>query len=183
MIERETHHLAQAIEMLAAELRAAREERKRVLATKHDLLQMEARLSKLIISGNGPKPPRVSFHWGIGQAVNKNQDNPMPLEIKITNEQKIKVTLTPKTDAGKPAQLDGVPTWEVISGDSTVVAEPDGLSATLVSSDTPGDTQILVKADADIGAGIEEISDVIKLSVVGASAKNLGLIAGTPETK
>ncbi len=107
----------------------------------------------------------------------------MPLEIKITNEQEVVVTLTPKTDAGKPAKLDGTPTWEVISGDSTLVAAPDGLSAKLTSSNDPGDTQFLVKADADIGEGIEEISDVIKLSVIGALAKNLGLVAGTPTTK
>lgn len=107
----------------------------------------------------------------------------MPLELKITNEQKIKVTLTPKTDTGKPAVLDGVPTWEVVSGNSTVVAAADGLSADLVSADDPGDTQFLVKADADIGEGVEEISDIISLNVVGATAKNLGLTAGQPEPK
>lgn len=107
----------------------------------------------------------------------------MPLELKITNEQKIKVTLTPKTDTGKPAKLDGVPTWEVVSGISTVVVAADGLSADLVSADDPGDTQFLVKADADIGEGVEEISDIISLSVVGATAKNLGLTAGQPEPK
>lgn len=107
----------------------------------------------------------------------------MPLELKITNEQKIKVTLTPKTDTGKPAVLDGVPTWEVVSGNSTVVVAADGLSADLVSADDPGDTQFLVKADADIGEGVEEISDIISLSVVGATAKNLGLTAGQPEPK
>lgn len=107
----------------------------------------------------------------------------MPLELKITNEQKIKVTLTPKTDTGKPAKLDGVPAWEVVSGNSTVVVAADGLSADLVSADDPGDTQFLVKADADIGEGVEEISDIISLGVVGATAKNLGLSAGQPEPK
>lgn len=107
----------------------------------------------------------------------------MPLDIKITNEQQVRVTLNPKTDTGKPASLDGVPTWEIVSGNSTVTADADGRSALLVSADDPGDTQILVKADADIGEGVEEISDVIKLSVVGATAKNLGLVAGTPEAK
>jgi len=107
----------------------------------------------------------------------------MPLELKITNEQKIKVTLTPKTDTGKPAPLDGVPTWEVVSGNSTVVVAADGLSADLVSADDPGDTQFLVSADADLGDGVETISDTIKLTVAGALAKNLGLTAGQPEPK
>lgn len=107
----------------------------------------------------------------------------MPLAIKITNEQKVQVTLKPVTDTGKPAALDGSPAWSVISGNSQVQVADDGLSAWLVSADDPGDTEVLVKADADLGTGVEEISDTIQLSVIGATAKNLGLSAGTPEPK
>ncbi len=121
------------------------------------------------------------FGFIVGQPKTKHKN--MPLELKITNEQQIAVTLTPKTDTGKPAKLDGAPTWSTVSGNSAVNVSADGLSATLVSSDDPGDTEVLVKADADLGEGIEEISDVIKLSVVGATAKNLGLTAGAPEAK
>lgn len=123
-----------------------------------------------------------SFAYKIGQPKTKKKAHPM-LELKISNEQQIKVTLTPKTDTGKPAKLDGKPTWEVISGNSTVTVADDGLSADLVSSDDPGDTEVMVKADADIGDGVEEISDIVKLSVVGAMAKNLGLAAGQPTPK
>lgn len=107
----------------------------------------------------------------------------MPVSVKITNEQKVRVTLSPVTDTGKPAKLDGNPTWEVVSGNATVNAAEDGLSAELVSADDPGDTQFLVKADADLGEGVEEISDVVTLNVVGATAKNLGLTVGEPEPK
>ena len=105
------------------------------------------------------------------------------LEIKITNEQKVNVTISPVTATGKPAKLDGVPTWEVTTGASTIVVAEDGLSADLVSSDDPGDTQILVKADANLGEGVEEISDIITLSVSGSNAANLGLKAGEPVAK
>lgn len=105
------------------------------------------------------------------------------LGIKISNEQKVTVTLTPVTDTGKPAKLDGAPVWSVISGDATVVPAADGLSASLVSSDTPGDTVFLVDADADIGSGVESLQETITLTVTGANAKNLGLSAGTPEPK
>lgn len=107
----------------------------------------------------------------------------MPVQTTITNEQKVTATLNITTDSGKPAKVDGVPTWEVIAGNSTVIAAADGLSAQLISSDDPGDTQIMVRADANIGEGVEEISDVIELSVTGASAKNLGVSLGTPEVK
>ncbi len=107
----------------------------------------------------------------------------MPLAIKLTNEQKVTVTLTPVTDSKKPAKLDGIPSWAVVSGNSTVTPAADGMSAVIVSSDDPGDTAILVKADADLGEGVEEISDTIDVTVAGASAKNLGLSVGTPEPK
>lgn len=105
------------------------------------------------------------------------------LEIKITNEQQVKVTLNPVTATGKPAKVDGVPTWEVITGNSTVTPADDGMSADLISADDPGDTDFLVKADADLGEGVVEISDVIRLSVAGAQAANLGLTAGEPTPK
>lgn len=126
-------------------------------------------------------PPKVRFDWKIAQPVTK-KENTM-LELTITNEQKVKVTLTPVTDTGRPASLDGAPAWTVQSGDSTVVPDEGGLSAFLVSSDTPGDTIFVVTADADLGEGVEELSDTIRLTVAGARAKNLGLSAGTPEPK
>ena len=49
----------------------------------------------------------------------------------------------------------------------------------LVSSDDPGETVVVVKADADVGEGVEELADTITLTVIGATAKNLGLSFGT----
>lgn len=105
------------------------------------------------------------------------------IEIKITNEQKVKVSLTPVTDTGKPAKLDGKPTWEVVSGFSTIAVDPDGMSADLVSEDNPGTTVFAVAADADLGEGVEEVADTITLTVEGARARNLGLTAAAPVAK
>jgi hypothetical protein len=105
------------------------------------------------------------------------------MEITITTEQKVTVTLKPVTATGKPAKLDGTPSWTVTDGDSVVNPSPDGLSAELVSSDTPGTTTILLEADADLGEGIEPISEVIELTVTGAKASSFGLTVGEPEPK
>ncbi len=105
------------------------------------------------------------------------------LELNITNEQQVNVVLHPVTATGHPAPVDGAPTWEVISGDSTVTVADDGLSADLISADDPGDTDFIVRADADLGEGREEISDIIRLHVAGAHAANLGLVAGDPTPK
>jgi hypothetical protein len=137
----------------------------------------------LIISMLQNQRSGVQFAFGIGQATNKTGEEIPKMDISITNEQKVNVTLHPVTATGKPASIDGVPTWEIISGNSTVEPAADGLSAFLVSADDPGDTEVLVKADADLGEGVIEISDVIRLSVAGAQAASLGLSADEPVAK
>lgn len=108
----------------------------------------------------------------------------MPLELTITNEQQVVVRLNPRTDAGKPAKLDGAPVWSVTSGPGKVVPADDGLSATLVSDDTDlSDTIYLVDGDADLGAGKEDVQDTITLHVTHANASNLGLVAEQPTAK
>ncbi len=108
----------------------------------------------------------------------------MPVEIVLTNEQKVRATITPKTATGRPAPLDGKPIINVISGEvSTSNVSEDGLSFDIISSDTPGTSQVLVEADADLGEGVENISDIITVTVQGARAANLGLSLGVPEAK
>jgi hypothetical protein len=124
------------------------------------------------------------FNYSVGPIRNKSGGgcNRM-LEITITNEQQVNVVLHPVTATGRPATVDGAPTWTAQSGDSTVTPAADGLSADLISSDTPGDTEILVEADADLGQGVIPISDIIRLTVAHANAANLGLVAGDPTPK
>lgn len=137
----------------------------------------------LIIVGQCAKGRRAaSFGWKVGLPKQKVKER-MPLEIQLTNEQEVTVTLAPKTDTGKVAKLDGVPTWEVVQGTSQVIPSADGMSADIISSDDPGDTIVMVKADADLGEGTEELADTITASVIGATAKNLGLSASTPRPK
>lgn len=127
--------------------------------------------------------PKVRLDFGVGPVTRKRQTTTKHMDITITNEEKVLVTLAPKTSTGKPAKLDGKPEWRVESGDSTIEVADDGLSATLISSDTPGDTIFIVEADADIGEGIETIAESLKLTVSGAKAANLGIVVGEPEAK
>lgn len=106
------------------------------------------------------------------------------LDITINSEQKVKVTLKPVTANGKPAKLDGAPSWSVLSGPGTLVEDADHMAAYLVSDDSDlTDTVYQVDADADLGSGVDNLSDKITLHVTGMNAKNLGLAAGTPENK
>lgn len=106
----------------------------------------------------------------------------MPLEITLTNEQQVSLTATPTTPAGHPVAVDGAVQFTVQSGDCTLQSLSD-TSTMIVSSDAPGDSTILVAADADLGEGTENIQDVVIVHVQGAKAQNLGLVVGVPENK
>jgi hypothetical protein len=107
----------------------------------------------------------------------------MPLNLAITNEEKILVTLNPTTAAGNAATLDGEPTWTVTEGDATVEPQAGGLSAYIVSGSV-GASTVTVSADADLDAGENrELTDTIAVNVVGAEAAGLGLTMGTAEPK
>lgn len=106
------------------------------------------------------------------------------LSFATTNEEKIKVTAAPQTAAGNPAQIDGPLRVTITSGAATVVQDPaTPLEVTFVSSDAPGDTVGVIEADADLGAGVELISEAFTYSVAGAKAAALGFSVGTPEPK
>lgn len=106
------------------------------------------------------------------------------LGIASNNEQKVKVTASPVTSSGKPAQIDGALTITVQSGDATFTQDPaDPKSFYAVSGDNPGTSVFLVEADADLGAGTESISDTVEYEVSGAKAQSFGLTAGAPEPK
>jgi len=103
--------------------------------------------------------------------------------ITIDNEQKVQVVLAPVTAAGNPANLDGVPSWVVVSGDATLDVAVDGLSAWLISGAPDTNSQIDVTADVDLGEGVVSVVDVLDLAVVLASASALGISVGTPVLK
>jgi hypothetical protein len=105
------------------------------------------------------------------------------LEVNLTNEEKVNVTLHPVTSTGKPATVDGVPTWAVVAGTGTTEPASDGMSCFIISSDAPGDTDVQVEADADLGAGVTTITDLVRAHVAGAQAEALGVTADTPVPK
>lgn len=129
-----------------------------------------------------PPATRLDLRFGLPEPKQVKPNNTMT-EIKITNAQKVKVTLNPVSQSGKPVELDGTPSWSVQSGDSTVEPAEDGKSAYLISSDVPGVTEIVVTADADLGEGVEEIAAGVILTVEGEKATSLGLEVSPAEDK
>lgn len=108
----------------------------------------------------------------------------MPLNLVLTTEQKIQVTLNPATAAGNPAELDGAPVWQVLEGDCTLEVAEGGKSAYILAGTAGLPCTVEVKADADLDEGeVRELTDPIAVNVVAAEAAGLGLGAGEPELK
>jgi hypothetical protein len=128
------------------------------------------------------KKKSVIFAWNVGMAVKKGGDKNMPLDVSSTNEQKIPIGVNPVTMTGNPASLDGPISVSIVSGEGTVEMIDDR-NFFVVSGSNPGDTAYLVEGDADLGAGVETIQDMIVYHVEGAKATNLGMSAGAAVPK
>lgn len=100
--------------------------------------------------------------------------------LTLNTEQKAIVTVRPLTAKGNPAVVDGPPGWAVADPSiASLVVAPDGLSATVLAG-AVGSTTITVSADADLTAGVREITGTLGVTVTGAEAATLVLEAGTP---
>ena len=101
----------------------------------------------------------------------------MPLAITFSDTEKMTgITLHPTKSNGSPTTIDGLPTATVTVGDCTTLVNADGTVD--VISGTPGNAEVLVEADADLGTGVVTISDVITVTIVGSLATSLGLAPG-----
>ena len=101
--------------------------------------------------------------------------------VVLTNEEKVAVSITPKTAAGNPAQVDGTFTLELVEGDVTFEVAEDGTQ--YVVSAAEGTSKVKISADADLGEGVQTIEDIFDVIVVPAGATNLGVGFGTPVLK
>jgi hypothetical protein len=97
----------------------------------------------------------------------------MALVVKDTDVPgTVTATVTFADAKGKPAKVDGVPTW--VASDPTIVdtvtPAADGLSAVLHVTDTVGVSQITVSADVDLGSGVNSVDFVDTVSVIAGDA-------------
>ena len=113
--------------------------------------------------------------------VNKRTGKAM---LTLTDSQKCALALELKTAAGNPATADGVPVWSV-SDENVLEIQPaaDGLSATVLAKGPVGVGQVTVKVDADLGAGVREITGLLDVTVIAGEAAVVLVAAGAPEEK
>lgn len=104
----------------------------------------------------------------------------------ITDLQQVPVSIAITDAEGNPATVQGAPTWE--SSDTnvaTVTPADDGLSAVIssVEGGALGSATVTVRADADLGDGVKEITGEILVDVIASDATGVVLTPGTPEDR
>lgn len=101
-----------------------------------------------------------------------------------TNEEKVPVTIDPRTASGNPAGFDGAIQLTIQDGDATAELDPANQKRFfVVSGPNPGVSHIMFSIDADLGAGVRTLSEVVEYTVNGAEAVSLNVSVGTPEPK
>ena len=99
----------------------------------------------------------------------------------ISTTQQFLASINPVDKKGKPAPIDGEPTWgasdpAVVS----VVPNPGGLSALVVAQGV-GTYTVSVSADADLGAGVVTITATDTGDVVLGQATAINFVVGPVE--
>ena len=118
---------------------------------------------------------------GAYRLIEQNKGEDM---LTLTDIQKCALTVAFQTAAGNPAKVDGAPQWSV-SDEALLelqVAE-DGMSATVTAKGPLGIGQVLLKADADLGEGVKEITGLLDVEVIASEATVAIVAAGAPEPK
>lgn len=102
----------------------------------------------------------------------------------LTDVQKVALSVNPKSAAGNPAPVDGVPSWTSSNPEVlTVTPSADGLSAEAVTTGKLGTAQVQCVADADIGEGVTELTAVLEVEVKASAAVQLAIEAGEPTAR
>ena len=114
----------------------------------------------------------------------------MPLDFVSNTAEKVPVYVAPVRANQKPAKIDGKAVFTFLTGGATfqpatdeqIAAEPT-LVGYAVSEDVDGASTYELKGDADLGAGVTEISETGTYTYSSAPAVSMGATAGAPIPK
>lgn len=135
-----------------------------------------------------PRPRRPALLIDIGPVATRELTpflSGKPTMLKLTDVQKVKLTIDPRTAAGNLALVDGAPAFAVSDPEiATISADATNPNAAwLITTGKLGNVQVQVTADADLGAGVTTLTGVLDVEVIASQAVTLGIAAGEPEPR
>jgi hypothetical protein len=109
----------------------------------------------------------------------------MPVQVTLSAADEIHVSINQPIDKyGNPAPIDGEITWSSNNAALEVRDDPDVEGGKILyPTGQTGSFRVNVSADADLGEGVEEITDYIDVLVVAGKATGFGFNMGTPHPK
>lgn len=140
-------------------------------------------LKRLLYSCFRKRKKAICFRWRIGPVeTSPSNKGEVKMSIVLKDTQRVSISVSPLDAKENPAKIDGAPSWTVV-GPAIVTLAPsdDGLTCVATTTGALGTTQIAVSADADVGEGVQIISGLLDVEVVGGIAVNLSVTAGVPE--
>lgn len=126
--------------------------------------------------------PKPKLHLSVGPVQEQKLSgpgDPVMASIQLTDTQQAPLSFTATDKKGFPAEVQN-PTFS--SGDPNVVSvspDPGGdPTKSVIVAGAPGNTQVVVSADADLGDGVELITGSLDVTVVAGKAAVINVAAG-----
>lgn len=101
--------------------------------------------------------------------------------VQLGTDQKVKISLAPTTADGTAAEVQNA--TATATGDVAITPVDGETNAWWAAAGAEGVSTVEITGDADLGEGVNNITDTVELTVVAAEANNLGITVGTPEAK
>lgn len=133
---------------------------------------MKRVLARLIGKGKGPtRAVRLRILDELQQEITTM--------VTISADKKRTFSVQPVDSKGRPAAIEGIPVWDLAApGGVTLFPTPDGLACDVVWIEAKQGIVLTVKADADLGAGVREITGSVDIETLGAEAVGFAISTG-----
>jgi len=164
--------IAQLLRLIIRMFTTFQAQQAEILANQNLLLERMEEIKDILTPGPAVK---IIFTANLDGTITEGATS-----MNLRDDQQVVLTIQPVDKKGAPALVDGVPVWA--SSDETVVtvtAAADGMSATAVGV-APGTGRVVVTVDADLGAGVSDLTGTLDFTVTGGGAVSLNIVAGEP---
>jgi len=149
---------------------------KRINNTLEESLEVQKQILKLL-QNQFSTAVALEF-WQINPDGTRSK---IDMAFTLTDIQQVTLAITAVDARGNPAKLDGAPVWATSDAALlTVTPSADGMSCVATAVGPLGTAQVTVTADADLGAGIRELTGLLDIEIIASEALNVTIVPGTP---
>jgi hypothetical protein len=144
----------------------------------HDTDELLRELFCRLLCRHHHPQPRVLVRLSFGRTSLSFEGD---FTMQLPDDSQVHADVTYVDKKGNPATIDGTPTWSTDRPDLiAIVAAADGFSADIAAVGPLGSAQVVVDADADLGAGVVSVKTLGTIEVIGGQATTGVINFGEP---